>query len=168
MRISQRAQHIEPFYVMEVGKAASALAAQVAQSDAPMIFLNIGEPDFTAPPLVQEAAARAIHLGLTQYTPATGLPELRERISAWYGSHFGVTVAASRIVVTAGASAALQLACLALIEAGDEVLMSDPSYPCNRHFVTAADAAPPRSAATAANVERSLGFMSLSPVVCHF
>jgi aspartate/methionine/tyrosine aminotransferase len=150
MRISQRAQHIEPFYVMEVGKAASALAAQVAQSDAPMIFLNIGEPDFTAPPLVQEAAARAIHLGLTQYTPATGLPELRERISAWYGSHFGVTVAASRIVVTAGASAALQLACLALIEAGDEVLMSDPSYPCNRHFVTAADAAPVLIPTTAA------------------
>lgn len=139
MRISQRAQHIEPFYVMEVGKAASTLAAQVAHSEAPMIFLNIGEPDFTAPPLVQEAAARAIHDGLTQYTPATGLPELRERISAWYSSHFGAAVPASRIVVTAGASAALQLACLALVEAGDEVLMSDPSYPCNRHFVAAAD-----------------------------
>ncbi|MDD2846550.1 MAG: pyridoxal phosphate-dependent aminotransferase [Rhodoferax sp.] len=150
MRISQRAQHIEPFYVMEVGKAASALAAQVAQSDAPMIFLNIGEPDFTAPPLVQEAAIKAIHDGLTQYTPATGLPELRERISAWYRSHFGATVPASRIVVTAGASAALQLACLALVEAGDEVLMSDPSYPCNRHFVTAADATPVLIPTTAA------------------
>ncbi|MCF8159801.1 MAG: pyridoxal phosphate-dependent aminotransferase [Polaromonas sp.] len=150
MRISQRAQHIEPFYVMEVGKAASAVAAQVAQSDAPMIFLNIGEPDFTAPPLVQEAAARAIHAGLTHYTPATGLPELRERISGWYHSHFGVTVPASRIVVTAGASAALQLACLALMETGDEVLMSDPSYPCNRHFVTAADATPVLIPTTAA------------------
>ncbi|MCM2340234.1 pyridoxal phosphate-dependent aminotransferase [Rhodoferax sp.] len=139
MKISQRAQHIEPFYVMEVGKAASALAKKVAQSESPMIFLNIGEPDFTAPPLVQEAAVKAIHDGLTQYTPATGLPELRERISAWYGSHFGVAVPASRIVVTAGASAALQLACLALVDAGDEVLMSDPSYPCNRHFVSAAD-----------------------------
>ncbi|WP_296491272.1 pyridoxal phosphate-dependent aminotransferase [Rhodoferax sp.] len=139
MQITQRAQRIEPFYVMEVGKAARLVATQVAQSDAPMIFLNIGEPDFTAPPLVQEAAARAIHDGLTQYTPAIGLPELRERISAWYRSHFGVSVPASRIVVTAGASAALQLACLALIEAGDEVLMSDPSYPCNRHFVSVAD-----------------------------
>ena len=139
MQISQRAQRIEPFYVMEVGKAARELATQVARSDAPMIFLNIGEPDFTAPPLVQEAAARAIRDGLTHYTPAIGLPELRERISAWYRSHFGVSVPASRIVVTAGASAALQLACLALIEAGDEVLMSDPSYPCNRHFVAAAD-----------------------------
>ena len=139
MKISQRAQHIEPFYVMEVGKAARAVADQVAHTEAPMIFLNIGEPDFTAPPLVQEAAAKAIHDGLTQYTPATGLPELRERISAWYGSHFGVAVPASRIVVTAGASAALQLACLALVDADDEVLMSDPSYPCNRHFVSAAD-----------------------------
>ncbi|MDP1530969.1 pyridoxal phosphate-dependent aminotransferase [Rhodoferax sp.] len=150
MRISQRAQQIEPFYVMEVGKAASALAALVAHTDAPMIFLNIGEPDFTAPPLVHEAAARAIRDGLTQYTPATGLPELRERISAWYQSHFGVTVPASRIVVTAGASAALQLACLALVEAGDEVLMSDPSYPCNRHFVTAADGTPVLIPTTAA------------------
>jgi aspartate/methionine/tyrosine aminotransferase len=139
MRVTQRAQRIEPFYVMEVAKAASAIAAQVAQSDSPMVFLNIGEPDFTAPQLVQEAAAKAIHDGLTHYTQATGLPELRERISAWYTSHFGVNVPASRIVVTAGASAALQLLCLALIEAGDEVLMPDPSYPCNRHFVSAAD-----------------------------
>jgi aspartate/methionine/tyrosine aminotransferase len=139
MRISQRAAKIEPFYVMEVGKAASALAAQVAHTDRPMVFVNIGEPDFSAPPLVQEAAQRAIRDGKTQYTQATGLAELRERISAWYASRFGVQVPARRIVLTAGASAALQLACLALIEAGDEVLMPDPSYPCNRHFVSAAD-----------------------------
>ena len=139
MRIANRAQRIEPFYVMEVAKAASALAREVAHSDAPMIFLNIGEPDFTAPPLVQEAAERAVRDGRTQYTDATGLPALRERISAWYGQRFGVKVPASRIVVTAGASAALQLASLALIEAGDEVLMPDPSYPCNRHFVSAAE-----------------------------
>ena len=139
MRISRRAEAIEPFYVMEVAKAAAALARDVARSDKPMIFLNIGEPDFTAPPLVQEAAARAVRDGRTQYTQATGLDELRERISAWYGTRFGVQVPARRIVVTAGASAALQLACLALIEAGDEILMPDPSYPCNRHFVSAAD-----------------------------
>jgi aspartate/methionine/tyrosine aminotransferase len=139
MRVSSRAERIEPFYVMEVAKAASAMAREVAHSDRPMIFLNIGEPDFTAPPLVQEAAARAIHAGTTQYTQATGLESLRERISGWYASRFGVDVPARRIVVTAGASAALQLACLALIDAGDEVLMPDPSYPCNRHFVSAAD-----------------------------
>jgi len=139
LRLSQRAQRIEPFYVMEVAKAASALAAEVAQTEAPMIFLNIGEPDFTAPAQVQAAAEKAIRDGQTQYTAATGLPELRERISQWYRTRFNVAVPASRIVVTAGASAALQLACLALIEAGDEVLMPDPSYPCNRHFVAAVD-----------------------------
>lgn len=139
MKITQRAQRIEPFYVMEVAKAAAERAAEVAHTDAPMIFLNIGEPDFTAPPLVQEAAARAVHDGVTQYTPALGIPELRERISAWYSARWGVQVPARRIVITAGASAALQLACLALIEAGDEVLMPDPSYPCNRHFVSAAE-----------------------------
>ena len=139
MKISNRAQRIEPFYVMEVAKAASALARDVAHTDRPMVFLNIGEPDFTAPPLVQEAAARAVRNGATQYTQATGLDALRERISGWYATRFGVNVPARRIVITAGASAALQLACLALIDAGDEILMPDPSYPCNRHFVSAAD-----------------------------
>jgi aspartate/methionine/tyrosine aminotransferase len=139
MKIAARAQKIEPFYVMEVAKAASALAREAAQGAEPMIFLNIGEPDYTAPPLVQEAAERAVRAGRSQYTDATGLPALRERISAWYQQHHGLAIPASRIVVTAGASAALQLACLALIEAGDEILMPDPSYPCNRHFVSAAE-----------------------------
>ena len=139
MRIAQRAERIEPFYVMEVAKAAATLAKDLAHTAKPMIFLNIGEPDFTAPPLVQMAAAKAIENGTTQYTQATGLPELRDKISAWYASRFNVAISPSRIVMTAGASAALQLACLALIEAGDEMLMPDPSYPCNRHFVGAAE-----------------------------
>ena len=139
MKISTRAGRIEPFYVMEVAKAAQAMAREVAGTREPMIFLNIGEPDFTAPPLVQQAAERAIRDGLTQYTNALGLEPLRERISDWYATRFGVDVPARRIVVTAGASAALQLACLALIDAGDEILMPDPSYPCNRHFVSAAE-----------------------------
>ena len=139
MKISTRASRIEPFYVMEVAKAAQAMAREVAGTREPMIFLNIGEPDFTAPPLVQEAAARAIAAGATQYTQSLGLDALRERISGWYQQRFGVNVPARRIVVTAGASAALQLACLALVDAGDEILMPDPSYPCNRHFVSAAE-----------------------------
>ena len=138
MRITQRAQRIEPFYVMEMAKAAQRIAAEVKHTDQPMVFLNIGEPDFTAPPLVQAAAERVVRNGQTQYTNALGLDALRERISAWYGSRFGVQVPARRIVVTAGASGALLLACMALIEDGDEVLMPDPSYPCNRHFVSAA------------------------------
>nr|WP_186827610.1 pyridoxal phosphate-dependent aminotransferase [Comamonas testosteroni] len=150
IELSRRAQRIEPFYVMEMAKHAQEVARQSSASGSPMIYLNIGEPDFSAPPLVQEAAERAIRAGRTQYTQAPGLPQLRERISAWYASRFGVNVPAQRIIITAGASAALQLACLALINPGDEVLMPDPSYPCNRHFVSAAEGKPvliPSSAA---------------------
>ncbi|MEJ5149656.1 pyridoxal phosphate-dependent aminotransferase [Comamonas sp. MYb396] len=139
MKIATRAERIEPFYVMEVAKAAQTLAAQVAGSTEPMIFLNIGEPDFTAPPLVQQAADRAIREGRTQYTPALGIEPLRQALSDWYKQRFGIDVPARRIVITAGASAALQLVCLSLIDAGDEILMPDPSYPCNRHFVSAAE-----------------------------
>ena len=144
MKLARRLDHIEPFYVMEFAKAASQIAASPACDPAhggePMIFLNIGEPDFHAAPRVVEAAEACLRSGRTQYTQATGLPELRERIARWYGTRFGLDIDAQRIVVTAGASAALQLACLALFEAGDEVLMPDPSYPCNRHFVAAAGA----------------------------
>jgi len=139
MKFSTRAQKIEPFYVMEVAKAAQQLAQEVANGPEPMIFLNIGEPDYTAPEQVQAAAQACITAGHTQYTNALGLEALRQAISAWYKSRFQVDVPAQRIVITAGASAALQLACLALIEAGDEILMPDPSYPCNRHFVSAVE-----------------------------
>ncbi|MEK8027893.1 pyridoxal phosphate-dependent aminotransferase [Pseudaquabacterium rugosum] len=146
MRLASRLDHIEPFYVMECAKTAARLAASPACDPArggePMLFLNIGEPDFGAPPLVQQAAERAIRDGRTQYTDATGTAALREALSTWYAQRFGLDIAPQRIVITAGASAALQLACLALFQAGDEVLMPDPCYPCNRHFVAAADATP--------------------------
>jgi len=145
-RTAGRLDHIEPFYVMECAKEAARIAASPecdpARGGEPMIFLNIGEPDFTAAEAVTRAAERCLRDGATQYTQATGLPELRERIAAWYGQRFGIAVDPARIVVTAGASAALQLVCLALFEPGDEVLMPDPSYPCNRHFVAAAGATP--------------------------
>jgi aspartate/methionine/tyrosine aminotransferase len=146
MRTAGRLDRIEPFYVMECAKAASEMAASAAcdpaRGGSPMIFLNIGEPDFSAPPLVREAAEQALRAGRTQYTAATGLPALREALSRWYASRFGLDIAPSRIVVTAGASAALQLICLALVDRDDEVLMPDPSYPCNRHFVAAAEGVP--------------------------
>ena len=141
MMLSQRAGRIRPFYVMEMAKAAAEIGRAAQHSERPMIYLNIGEPDFTAPELVREAAQRAIQDGKTQYTQATGLGPLRERIAAWYGTRLGVQIDAGRIVVTAGASAALQLACLALIDPGDHILMPDPSYPCNQQFVHAADGA---------------------------
>ena len=150
MQISNRAQRIEPFYVMEVAKAARLLGDKLLNTERPMLYLNVGEPDFTAPPLVQEAAINAVKAGNTQYTQACGMPELRERISHWYKQRFNVDVPATRIVLTAGASAALQLACLALINSGDEILMPDPSYPCNRQFVSAADGLPVMIPTTAA------------------
>jgi len=144
IRTASRLDYIEPFYVMELAKAATVIAqspaCDPAQGGEAMVFLNIGEPDFTAAPAVRDAAQRCLQGGHTQYTQATGLPALRQRIASWYGSRFGVAVDPGRIIVTAGASAALQLACLALFEPGDDVLVPDPSYPCNRHFVAAVGA----------------------------
>ncbi len=142
MKTASRLDHIEPFYVMECAKAADEIArgplCDPARGGRPMIYLNIGEPDFTAAPLVVEAAMRCMSEGRTQYTHATGLSELREDIARWYAQRFGLDIAPERIVVTAGASAALQLITAALVDQGDEVLLPDPSYPCNRHFVAAA------------------------------
>ena len=144
MKLAARLDRIEPFYVMELSKAAQQIAAgplcDPARGGRRMIALNIGEPDFGAAPAVREAAAAA--LAHTPYTDALGLPALREAISRWYAQRFGLAVDAGRIVITAGASAGLQLACLALFEQGDEVLMPDPCYPCNRHFVSTAEATP--------------------------
>jgi len=98
---------------------------------------------------VRAANEQAVGKGRTQYTDATGLPALREKISAWYATRFGLSIDPHRIVVTAGASAALQLACLALVDRDDEVLLPDPSYPCNRHFVAAAEGKPVLLPATA-------------------
>jgi aspartate/methionine/tyrosine aminotransferase len=144
VKLAGRLDHIEPFYVMECAKAAAEVARSPACDPAlggsPMIFLNIGEPDFTAPPLVQAAAEAAIRAGRSQYTQAAGLPALRECLSRWYAEQHGLAIDPGRILITAGASAALQLACLALFEPGDEVLVPDPSYPCNRHFVAATGA----------------------------
>ena len=145
MKLAARLDRIEPFYGMELAKAAARVAAgplcDPAMGGRRMIRLNVGEPDFGAAPAVREAVARVAQ-GPTPYTDALGLPALREAISRWYGQRFGLAIAPERIAITAGASAGLQLACLALFERGDEVLMPDPCYPCNRHFVTAADATP--------------------------
>jgi aspartate/methionine/tyrosine aminotransferase len=144
MKLARRLDHIEPFYVMACAKAAQEIArspeCDPALGGERMLYLNIGEPDFTAPAPVIAAAEAALHAGRTQYTEAVGLPALRAALSRWYAERWGIDVPARRIVVTAGASAGLQLVCQALFEAGDEVLMPDPSYPCNRHFVAATGA----------------------------
>ena len=131
--LAARAAQIEPFHVMEVVKQADALE----RAGRSVIHLSIGEPDFTATAPVQRAAALAIEQARTQYTPALGLPALCTRIAGWYATRYGVVVDPAAIAITAGASGALLLACAALVERDTEVLMPDPSYPCNRHFITA-------------------------------
>jgi aspartate/methionine/tyrosine aminotransferase len=131
--LAHRVEGIEPFHVMELVKRAEALRA----AGRSIIHLSIGEPDFTAPAPVLRALQAAADAGATAYTAALGLDELRHAIAAYLQREFGANVDASRVLVTAGASGALLLACAALVNAGDEVLLTDPGYPCNRHFVTA-------------------------------
>ena len=140
MRLAQRNQSIEPFYVMDVVRAAAQQQTAWEAQGKRMIHLSVGEPDFTAPEPVIEAATRALRDGRTGYTLAPGLPALRERIAQHYAQAHGVTLDPSRVFVTAGASGALTLASLLLFNPGDEVLMPDPSYPCNKNFVAAAGA----------------------------
>jgi aspartate/methionine/tyrosine aminotransferase len=133
--MAARLAHIEPFYVMEIMKEAARLQAN-GQS---IMHLSIGEPDFGAPPPVTQAAMQSLAAGRLQYTQATGLTSLREAIAADYLRTFGIAIDPARVIVTAGASAALLLACGVLVDKQCEVLMPDPSYPCNRHFVAAFD-----------------------------
>ncbi|MDI1259225.1 aminotransferase class I/II-fold pyridoxal phosphate-dependent enzyme [Aquabacterium sp.] len=132
MKISQRAQAIAPFLAMEFGKRAAALEAAGHR----VIRLNLGEPDFGAPPAVRAELQRVAgsHTPLP-YTGALGLPALREAIAGFYQQAHGVNISPERVVVTAGASAALLLLTAALVDPGDEVLVGDPSYPCNRQFL---------------------------------
>ncbi|MBS0338663.1 MAG: pyridoxal phosphate-dependent aminotransferase [Proteobacteria bacterium] len=156
-----RTAEIQPFEVMEILARANVLE----RTGRHIVRMEIGEPDFTAPEPVVEAAARAMRDGLTAYTSALGLAELREAIAGFYAQRYGVAVDPGRIAVTAGASGALLLTLAALIDPGDEVLVPDPGYPCYRHFVRAfegvAKALPVSGEArfqpTLAQVERAWG-----------
>lgn len=127
---ASRTEEIAPFQVMAILQQAQTLAAQGID----VIHLEIGEPDFTTPAPIVEAGIEALKQGKTHYTPALGLPELRQKIANFYRTRYGVDVSASRIAITPGASGALLLLMAARLEAGDELLMADPGYPCNRHF----------------------------------
>ena len=131
VHIAQRMGEIEPFYVMELLGRARELEAQGRS----IIHMEVGEPDFTTPQPILDAAQQALSEGKTHYTPALGLPELREAVSDFYRDRHGVEVSPRRIIITPGASGALLLALGVLLDPGEEVLMADPGYPCNRHFV---------------------------------
>ena len=138
MRAASRLADIAPFHVMELLTRAKALEA-VGKD---IIHMEVGEPDFPTPAPIVAAAQQAIAEGRTFYTPALGLPELRDAISRFYADRYGITVPASRIAVTAGASGALTLAMACLVEPGSEWLLTDPGYPCNRHFIRAFEGVP--------------------------
>lgn len=122
---------IQPFHVM----ALLARARELEALGRSIIHMEIGEPDFPTPEPVVRAGIRALERGEHHYTAAPGLPQLREAIAAYYARRYGAEVPASRIFVTTGSSAALMLACAALLDPGDEVLLADPGYPANRQFV---------------------------------
>lgn len=137
-RLAARTNEFLTFQVVELFKQAQAL--QAAGKD--IISLGIGEPDFTAPPQVVEALQRAAQAGQSGYSAPAGLMPLREAIAQFYHDQFGATINPRRVIVTAGASGALTLACAALVNPGGEVLMPDPSYPANSNFVLAAGGRP--------------------------
>lgn len=131
MRLAEHMASIRPFHVM----ALLARARELEAAGRSIIHMEIGEPDFVTPQPVIDAGIRALRQGLTHYTPALGLPALRERIAAFYADRYRLQIAPQRIIITPGASTALQLVLSMLVNPGDTVLLSDPGYPCNRNFV---------------------------------
>ena len=136
MSWNARVARVEPFRVMSLLEAAQ--AREAAGHD--VIHLEVGEPDFATPEPIVAAGQKALAAGQTHYSPAAGLPALREAIADHYARHFGADVDPRRILVTPGASGALLLASQLLVGPGDRVLMADPNYPCNRHFMALAGA----------------------------
>lgn len=131
MNLARRMTQIQPFQVMEIWNRAKELEAQGKR----IIQMQIGEPDFTAPDPVIAASIDALKRHPVHYTSAVGMPLLRHAIAHHYRDRYGLAVPASRIAVTAGASGALLTALGVLVDPGDEILMPDPAYPCNRNFV---------------------------------
>ena len=148
MKPASRMQLIQPFHVM----ALLARARELEAAGRSIIHMEIGEPDFVTPQPVIDAGIRALQEGYTHYTPAAGLWALRERIAGFYKQRYGVDIEPQRVIVTPGASAALQLIMAEVVNPGDQVLMADPGYPCNRNFVYLLNGQPlgiPVTAATA-------------------
>ncbi len=155
---AKRTEGISPFYVMELLRRAK----QLEEQGKDIVHMEIGEPDFMAPLPIVAAGVEHIETGAVKYTPAAGLPELREKISEFYREHYSVTVDKRRIFVTPGASGAFLLALGVSLNPAEELLMADPCYPCNSNFVKLFDAkakaipvdASSRYQLTAAHVEQ--------------
>ncbi len=146
IRLAHRMAYIQPFYVMDL----LARAREMEVQGRLIVHMEIGEPDFVTPEPILEAGRQALAGGYTHYTPALGLPALREAVSGFYQERYRMHVSADRIAITPGASGALQLVLGVLVNPGEQVLMADPGYPCNRHFVRLFDGEPVMIPATAA------------------
>lgn len=131
MKLAKRLSKIEPFHVMDL----LAKAKSMEKSGVHVIHLEVGEPDFPTPKAAIEAGISALQQGHTGYTPATGLPELKTKLVEFYANRYGQRVDPKQIIITPGASGALQLITSLLMDVGENLLLTDPGYPCNRHFL---------------------------------
>jgi len=136
--IAKRAQEITPFLVMDVLERAHAMEKEGVH----VIHLEVGEPDFDTPQCVKDAACKALQEGYTHYTHSLGLLELREAICRYYQKTYQVSISPDQIVVTSGTSPAMFLLFAALVEKGDEVIISDPHYACYPSFIRFVQGAP--------------------------
>jgi aspartate/methionine/tyrosine aminotransferase len=130
-RLSRLASRVEPFHVMRLLEQAAGLAAQGRS----IIHMEVGEPDFPTAGPILEAGRQALAEGRTRYTPARGLPALRDALTGYYAGRYDTAVDPARILITPGASGALQLVFQSVLEPGDGVLICDPSYPCYRQVL---------------------------------
>jgi aspartate/methionine/tyrosine aminotransferase len=128
---SRRTEEMTSFIVMDVLERACELECEGKH----IVHLEVGEPDFDTPDCVKEAACQALRDGFTHYTHSLGLLELREAICAYYHRTYGVSVDPDQVVVTSGSSPAIFMTFAALLEAGDQVILSDPHYACYPNFI---------------------------------
>ncbi len=138
--VTKRASEINPFIVMDILEKAQ----EMERSGKDIIHMEVGEPDFDTPECINEACRRAIKDGKTHYTHSLGLLELREAICEHYFTKYGVEVSPDRVIVTSGTSPAMFLLFSALIERGDEIIISDPHYACYPNFITFLEGVPAR------------------------
>lgn len=130
MALSKRAKNLSPFHVMDILAQAKALT----QQGRTIYHMEVGEPDFATAECIINAGIDALKQLKTHYTPALGLPELRHAVAEYYHRKFSVKINPERIIITPGASGALQLAMACLLDAGENLLLPDPGYPCNRNI----------------------------------
>lgn len=128
---AKRLADIEPFRVVEVLTRAKQLAAEGVD----IVHMEAGEPDFSTAEPVIRAAQQALAEGATHYSQAQGIPPLKQALAGYYRQEYGLDIPPRRIIITPGASGALLLVASLLINPGDGMLMTDPGYPCNRHFM---------------------------------